>query len=193
MKQDQEGTTELICGSMFSGKTEELIRRVKRAMYAKQAVQVFKPEIDSSYTIKHVATHNGQQIEAIPVEKAQDIFEKLNDGTTVVAIDEVQFFDLEIVGVIDKLLKMGLRVILAGLDLDFRGEPFGEVMPELMCRIEDVVKLRAICVVCGKKASRSQRLVNGKPAYCDDLIIRVGAQGSYEARCREHHKVPRRE
>jgi len=177
---------------MFSGKTEEMIRRVRRAMIAKQQVQVFKPQIDGRYGVGYVSTHYGEKIEAISVQGSSFIYDRLNENTTVVAIDEVQFFDTGIVEVVEELADSGLRVILGGLDLDFRGEPFGP-MPLLLARAEDVLKLRAICIVCGGEASRTQRLVDGQPAYYDDPIILVGAQESYEARCRHDHKVPRRE
>jgi thymidine kinase len=186
------GQIEIVCGSMFSGKTEELIRRVRRAIIAKQNIQVFKPQIDDRFGLKEVTSHNGQNVQAVPVSKAAKILENLKPETTVVAIDEVQFFDRGIVDVSEQLADKGLRVIIAGLDTDFRGEPFGS-MPELMCRAESVTKLRAICMVCGNQAARTQRLVNGHPAYYDDPIILVGAQESYEPRCREHHAVPRRE
>jgi len=183
------GRIEVICGSMFCGKTEELIRRVRRAIIAKQKVKVFKPAIDDRYGIERVTSHNGQTVEAIPVKSSHDILGLANGGTTVVAIDEAQFFDDGIVDVVQELAdKHNIRVIIAGLDLDFRGEPFGS-MPFLLCIAEDVTKLHAICVVCGEYASRTQRLVNGKPARYDDPIILVGAQESYEARCRKHHVV----
>lgn len=186
------GRVEVICGSMFSGKTEELIRRVRRATIARQTVQVFKPVIDSRYTFQRVTSHNGQDFEAIPVSEARAIFDLLLPGTTVVAIDEAQFFDATIVAVVDQLAARGIRVILAGLDTDFRGEPFG-AMPDLLCRADDVIKLHAICMVCGEEATRTQRLVNGQPANYHDPVIMVGASEAYEARCREHHVVPGRE
>ncbi len=186
------GRVEVICGSMFSGKTEELIRRVRRATIARQTVQVFKPAIDSRYTLQRVTSHNGQDFEAIPVSEARAIFDLLQPGTTVVAIDEAQFFDAAIISVVDQLAARGIRVILAGLDTDFRGEPFG-AMPDLLCRADDVIKLHAICMVCGEEATRTQRLVNGQPANYHDPVIMVGAAEAYEARCREHHIVPGRE
>lgn len=186
------GCLEVVCGSMFSGKTEELIRRVRRAIIAKQNVQVFKPSLDDRYGIEQVTSHNGQNIQAESVDQATNIIDLINDETTVVAIDEVQFFDEKIVNVVETLANRGIRVICAGLDTDFRGEPFGSI-PELLCIAEDVTKLRAICVECGNTATRTQRLVNGRPAYYDDPIILVGAKESYEARCRKHHVVPRRE
>lgn len=186
------GGIEVVCGSMFSGKTEELIRRVRRAIIAKQKVQVFKPELDHRYGIEQITSHNGQKVEAMPVPFANDILDELDHDTTVVAIDEAQFFDEGIVEVAETLAERNIRVIVAGLDTDFRGEPFGN-MPELLCRAETVTKLRAICMVCGNQAARTQRLVDGHPAYYDDPIVLIGAQESYEPRCREHHEVPRRE
>jgi len=184
------GRVEVICGSMFCGKTEELIRRVRRAIIAKQHVQVFKPSLDDRYSIQHVTSHDGQNIEAVPISSSNEIASHLAADTTVVAIDEVQFFDAGIVEVVNNLARRGVRVILAGLDTDFRGEPFGP-MPQLLCRAEDVTKLHAICVICGEEASRTQRLVNGQPARYDDPVILVGAAESYEARCNQHHIVPR--
>lgn len=183
------GRIEVICGSMFCGKTEELIRRVRRAIIAKQPIQVFKPLLDNRYGIESVSSHTGQIIDAVAVATPRDIYKHLIPETTVIAIDEVQFFDETILTVVDELAKRGLRVILAGLDMDFRGEPFGQ-MPELLCRAEEVMKLHAICVVCGENASRTQRLVNGQPARYDDPVILVGAQENYEARCRIHHEIP---
>jgi thymidine kinase len=184
------GRIEVICGSMFSGKTEELIRRVRRAQIAKQQVQVFKPAIDTRYSVKQVRSHNGQDTNAQPCTDSAEIARSITATTTVVAIDEAQFFDDSLVDVAEELAARGVRVILAGLDLDFRGEPFGP-MPKLICRAEEVTKLHAICVICGEEASRTQRLVNGQPARYDDPIIMVGAAEAYEARCREHHTVPR--
>jgi thymidine kinase len=175
---------------MFSGKTDELIRRLVRATIAKQKVQVFKPAIDIRYAVEKVTSHTGSNFEAIPVEKAEEIRKKLEADTTVVGIDEAQFFDLEIVQVAQELASHGVRVLVAGLDMDFKGEPFGP-MPILMSLAESVEKLHAICMVCGDEASRTQRLVNGKPARYDDPVVIVGASEMYEARCREHHKVPR--
>ena len=183
------GRVEVICGSMFSGKTEELIRRVRRAIIARQKTQVFKPAIDSRYSIQRVTSHNGQGFEAIPVSGPQEILTGLETDTTVVAIDEAQFFDSDIEQVVESLASRGIRVIIAGLDMDFRGEPFGS-MPALLSRADEVQKLHAICMVCGEDASRTQRLVNGQPARYDDPIILVGASEAYEARCREHHLVP---
>ncbi len=185
----EAGSIEVICGSMFSGKSEELIRRVRRAIIARQKVAVFKPHIDDRYGIQHITSHDGQTVAAIAVASATEIFERANGSSTVVAIDEAQFFDTAIVPVVQRLVdEHNIRVIIAGLDTDFRGEPFGS-MPELLCIAEKVNKLHAICVVCGGAASRTQRLVDGAPAAYDDPIIMVGAQESYEARCRFCHQV----
>lgn len=186
------GRIEVICGSMFSGKTEELIRRVRRAEYARQKVQIFKPEIDNRYATDSVYSHGGMSATAMPISKPADILARLESDTTVVAIDEVQFLDQSVVKVSEVLANQGLRVICAGLDLDFRAEPFGP-MPALLSIAEDVTKLHAICVVCGEVACRSQRLVNGVPARYDDPIIMIGAQEAYEARCREHFEIPGRD
>ena len=173
------GWIELICGSMFSGKTEELIRRVRRARIAKQNVQVFKPAIDTRYTVETVTSHNGLGVEAVPVQSSAEIGQMIRDDTNVVAIDEVQFFGWEVTDLCHKLADRGMRVICAGLDMDFRGEPFGP-MPVLMAQAESVEKLQAICVVCGQ------------PVAYDDPIILVGGSESYEARCRKCHQVPRK-
>ena len=183
------GWVEIVCGSMFSGKTEELIRRVRRARIAKQQVQVFKPALDDRYHLQQVSSHNGLHWEAIPVGNAREILERLDPETTVVAVDEAQFFDWEISKVCGELANRNLRVIVAGLDMDFRGEPFGP-MPLLMAEAEEVTKLQAICVTCGAPASRTQRLIDGQPAAFDDPIILVGGSESYEARCRSCHRVP---
>jgi thymidine kinase len=184
------GAIEVICGSMFSGKTDELIRRLVRATIAKQVVQVFKPAIDVRFAPGQVTSHAGSSYNAVPIEGAADIPYRLQGDTTVVAIDEAQFFDSALVHQAKELAARGLRVIVAGLDTDFRGEPFGP-MPALMCEAEKVDKLHAICMVCGEEASRTQRLVNGRPARYDDPIVIVGAAEMYEARCRHHHVVPK--
>ena len=183
------GSIEVITGSMFSGKTDELIRRLRRATIARQKLQVFKPAIDNRYVVEKVTSHAGNHYDAVPIEKSADILSNLDSGTTVVAIDEAQFFDNEIMEIAQTLADKGLRVIIAGLDTDFRGEPFGP-MPTLMAQAERVDKLHAICMVCGEDASRTQRLVNGEPANYDDPVVIVGASELYEARCRRHHEVP---
>jgi thymidine kinase len=184
------GSMEIITGSMFCGKTEELIRRLRRAAIAEQKVQVFKPMIDKRYAEGKVTSHAGHNFDAIPIQKAADILTMMEADTTVVAIDEAQFFDEEIIQLVQDLVDRDIRVIVAGLDMDFRGEPFGP-MPYLMAQAERVDKLHAICMVCGESASRTQRLVDGKPAKYDDPIVIVGASELYEARCRTHHEVPR--
>lgn len=182
------GSIEVICGSMFSGKSEELIRRVRRVQIARKKVQIFKPFLDNRYHIEYIYSHNGSKVQATCIEKAIDILKNIEPDTEVIAIDEAQFFDQNIVYVCQILADQGKRVIVAGLDQDFRGEPFGP-MPELLAIAEYVDKLHAICMVCGKSATRTQRLVNGKPADYNDPTILIGAQESYEARCRLHHEV----
>jgi thymidine kinase len=186
------GSVEVICGSMFCGKTEELIRRLRRAQIARQKVQVFKPAIDRRYdTGQKVTSHAGMAYDAVPISKSADIYDCLENDTTVVGIDEAQFLDAEIVAIAHTLANRGIRVIVAGLDTDFRAEPFGS-MPTLMATAEQVEKLQAICMVCGEPASRTQRLVNGQPAFYEDPVVIVGAAELYEARCRNHHQVPRK-
>ena len=185
------GWVEVICGSMFSGKTEELIRRVRRAQIARQKVQVFKPAIDTRYATHAVSSHNGLMFKAEAVTSAREILERVEPDTDVVAIDEVQFFDWDIADVVDYLADRGLRVICAGLDLDFRGEPLGP-MPLLMAQAEQVDKLHAVYVRCGNEASRTQRLIDGRPAHYNDPVILVGAEEVYEPRCRACHEVPGR-
>ena len=185
-----QGSVEVICGSMFSGKTDELIRRLVRARIAKQKVQVFKPAIDMRYSAAKVTSHTGTDFDALPVDQAAEILKRVEADTTVVGIDEAQFMDAALVDVVQQLADKGMRVLIAGLDMDFRGEPFG-MMPALMSRAERVDKLHAICMVCGDEASRTQRLVNGQPARYDEPIVIVGAAELYEARCRAHHEVPR--
>ncbi len=188
MAKHPKGTLEIICGSMVSGKTEELIRRLRRAEIARQEIQVFKPQLDNRYGVERVTSHSGLHVEAQPVAHAGDILGLVRPGTTVVGIDEVQFFDWQIASVTQELAGAGIRVIAAGLDMDFRGEPFGP-MPLLMAQAEKVRKLQAICVICGDVASRTQRLVNGQPAAYDDPVIVVGASEAYEARCRTCHEI----
>jgi len=173
---------------MFSGKTEELIRRVKRAQIARQKVQVFKPLLDSRYDSEKVVSHNGLGLEATPVSNVQEILDATDPDADVVAIDEVQFFDWRIADACNQLADRGVRVIAAGLDMDFRGEPFGP-MPLLLAEAEQVDKLTAICVVCGAHASRTQRLINSHPAPSDGPVILVGDDEVYEARCRHCHEV----
>ena len=188
---ERAGQVELICGSMFSGKTEELIRRVRRAEIARQKVQVFKPSLDDRYGVQRVTSHNGVNLGAVAVENAHEILDLVQPDAEVIAIDEAQFFDPEVASVCNTLAERGLRVIVAGLDMDFRGEPFGP-MPMLMAEAEKVSKLRAICVICGREASRTQRLIDGQPAAYDDPVILVGAKEVYQARCRRCYQAPRK-
>ncbi len=187
------GWIEVICGVMFSGKSEELIRRVRRALIARKRVQVFKSHLDERYTgLYHVSTHDGRTVEAVPVDSPEQIARSLAADTQVVAIDEAQFLQPGIVELVTALAASGRRVILAGADTDFRGEPFGP-MPQLLAVAEQVDKLHAICVLCGNPASRNQRLIGGQPARYDSPTIMVGGDESYEARCRSCHAVPRRD
>lgn len=182
------GYIELVVGPMYSGKSEELIRRLKRAKIAKQEVLVFKPSIDDRYSLKDVTSHSGITIQAIGISDLQEVWEHITPTVQVVGFDEVQFFDQAIVNIVIRLAERGVRVICAGLDMDFKAEPFG-VIPELMARAEFVDKLQAVCVVCGQPATRTQRIIDGQPAKYDDPVIMVGATESYEARCREHHII----
>ena len=184
-----DGWVETISGCMFAGKTEELIRRIKVLEFARKEILVFKPSIDNRYSDTMVVSHAGSSVESIVVKKASEILDYVKDTTDVVAIDEVQFFDEEICEVCDTLANRGIRVMSAGLDTDFRGEPFGP-MPKLITQAEFVTKLTAVCNKCGAPATRTQRIINGKPAHYDDPIILVGAAESYEARCRHCHDVP---
>ena len=184
------GWIEVISGVMFSGKSEELIRRVRRGIIARRRVQVFKSHLDSRYAgLYSVASHNGTELDAAPVDTAAEIFRQVRSDTDIVAIDEAQFLDADIVGACTALAARGQRVILAGTDTDFRGEPFGP-MGALMCVAETVDKLRAICIVCGDLACRNQRLIDGRPARYDSPTIMIGGRESYEARCRHCHQVP---
>ena len=183
------GSIEVITGSMFCGKTDELIRRLRRATIARQKVQVFKPAIDNRYALEKVTSHAGSEYAARPVPDPRAILAHLDADTTVVGIDEAQFFDEAIIPLSQQLADRGVRVIIAGLDTDFRGEPFGPMLV-LMAEGDVVDKLHAICMVCGGLACRTQRLVDGKPANYHDPVVIVGAAEMYEARCRAHHEVP---
>jgi len=183
------GCIEVICGSMFSGKTEELLRRVRRAQIAGQCVQLFKPRLDDRYDKREVVTHYGQVSAGAEIaDGSRDLCQKLSPSASVIAIDEVQFFDDRIVDVCLYLAHKGRRVIVSGLDQDYRRAPF-EPMPRLMALAEQVDKLRAVCSVCGELATHTQRLIEGKPARMDDPLILVGGIESYQARCRRCHKV----
>lgn len=185
------GWIECICGSMFSGKSEELLRRIKRGVIAKQKVLLFKPTIDDRYEADKVSTHNGNSYESFAISSSSEIYNYIkNEKYDIIGIDEIQFFDKDIVKVINDLADSGVRVIVAGLDMDFKGEPFYP-MPEIMAISEIVTKLHAVCSTCGAEASRTQRLIDGKPAHYNDPIVLVGASESYEARCRHCHKIER--
>ena len=186
--QYREGWIEVVCGCMFAGKTEELIRRINVLSFAKKKIIVFKPKIDNRYSENEIVSHAGMHIPCIVVGNALEILEHVQDDSEVVAIDEVQFFDKNIVDVCEYLADKGLRVMVAGLDKDFRGEPFG-VLPELLTRAEFVTKLTAVCAKCGAKSTRTQRLVDGKPASFEDPIVLVGAVDHYEPRCRHCHEI----
>ena len=178
----------MITGSMFSGKTEELIRRLRRALYARRNVQVFKHALETRSDLTEIRSHNGLLHEAGAVSTSEELLERIEPETDVVAVEEAQFFDEGIVDACRSLADSGYQVIVAGLDMDFRGRPFGP-MPSLLAEADEVVKLRAICARCGRDASRSQRLIDGKPAPASAPTILVGAQETYEARCRQHHEV----
>jgi thymidine kinase len=184
---ERGGWLEVVCGPMFSGKSEELIRRLRRAEIAGQRALIVKPRIDDRYDIGHVVSHAGAKMRAVAVDRPEDMLGLCQDYD-VVGIDEVQFFGPEVVLVIDALVERGTRVVASGLDQDFRGLPFGP-MPELLCRAELVDKLQAVCHRCGGPATMTQRLVDGFPAPADGATIVVGALDSYEARCRACHEL----
>ena len=187
------GWIEVVAGVMFSGKSEELIRRVRRSLIAKKRVQVFKSHLDARYAgVFAVSSHDQRTVEAVPVDSARQMALRLDPAAQVVAVDEAQFLDAGVVAFATELAARGRRVILAGTDTDFRGEPFG-AMPQLMAVAEVVDKLHAICVLCGAPASRNQRLIGGRPAPYDSPTIMVGAADAYEARCRACHEVPRQD
>jgi thymidine kinase len=182
------GWIEVICGPMFAGKSEELIRRIKRLEYAKKKTLVFKPSIDVRYSSNEVVSHSNLKAKSIAIKESKEILDYLDSTTFAIAVDEVQFLDKDIIYLAQKLALKGIRVILGGLDTDFRGEPF-PITASLMTVAEDVLKLTAICVVCGAPATKTQRIINGKPAHYADPIIKVGAAEAYEPRCRHCHQV----
>lgn len=186
--QYREGWIEVICGCMFAGKTEELIRRINVLSYARKNILAFKPKIDDRYSTTEIASHAGSKVPCIVISEAKEILNHVNYDTDVVAIDEVQFFDEDVVDICEYLADSGLRVMVAGLDKDFRGEPFG-VLPDLLTRAEFVTKLTAVCAKCGAPATRTQRIINGKPASFNDPIVLVGAKEAYEPRCRHCHEI----
>jgi thymidine kinase len=182
------GWIEVICGPMFAGKSEELIRRIKRLEYAKKKTLVFKPLIDNRYSKNEVVSHSNLKAKSIAIRESKEILDYVDSTTFAIAVDEVQFLDKDIIYLAQKLALKGIRVILGGLDTDFRGEPF-PITASLMTIAEDVLKLTAICVVCGAPATKTQRIINGKPAHYADPIIKVGAAETYEPRCRHCHQV----
>ena len=186
--QYREGWLEVICGCMFAGKTEELIRRINVLSYAKKNIIVFKPAIDNRYSEKEIVSHAVTKVPCIVLKDSTEILKYVKPVTDVIAVDEVPFFDRDIVAVCEYLADKGLRVMVAGLDKDFRGEPFG-VLPELLTRAEFVTKLTAVCAKCGAPATRTQRLVDGHPASFEDPIVLVGAVDHYEPRCRHCHEI----
>lgn len=182
------GKLEVICGSMFSGKSEELIRRLRRAEFAQLSLQVFKHNLDNRATTDHIHAHSGDKLPAMPADRAEYIETFTLESTQVVGIDEIQFFSSDILNVINKFIATGKRVIVAGLDLDFRASPFG-CMPALLALADEVTKLKAVCMTCGLDAQFTQRLVNGHPAKVDDPLILIGAQECYQARCRRCYRL----
>ena len=189
----RSGSLEVICGCMYSGKTEELIRRVRREQIAKRRIQVFKSHLDTRYSLEAIITHDGKEIEAkqVPLSSSRRLEEMIDRQAEVVAIDEIQFFDMGIVSLCDDLANSGVRVIVAGLDLDFRGEPFPGPIQALMAKADKIDKLTAVCVECGESATRSQRLLNGEPAKWDEAVLVVGAREFYVAVCRNHYRIDR--
>ena len=184
-----KGKLEVICGPMFSGKSEELMRRLRRAKIARQNIIIFKPKIDTRYIAGNIVSHDGNSLDAFPVEEVDDILQMaLHNKATVIGIDEAQFFSAAVINVICTLIERGKRVVVAGLDLDYRGVPFGP-MPTLLAIADSVIKLQAICNICGVDAHFTQRIVDSKPAPFDDELVRVGGQESYQARCRSCHII----
>jgi thymidine kinase len=189
-RRQQGGWIEVVTGVMFSGKSEELMRRVRRALIAGRRVQVFKSHLDDRYRGRfEVSSHDGSGIEALPVSTSRELAERVDPEAHAIAIDEAQFLDAGIIGVVNDLADRGVRVIISGTDMDFRGEPFGPI-PGLLAIAEQVDKLHAICIRCGELATRNQRLIDGHPAPAEGPTIQVGGSESYEARCRRCHEVP---
>lgn len=182
------GHIEVVCGPMFAGKTEELIRRIKRLEYAKQKYLVFKPKIDDRYGDEVIQSHNKNSKKAINIEQSTEIYKYLKEDINVIIVDEAQFFDQKLPFVLDDLADKGYRVIVGGLDRNFKGEPFGP-MPEILALAEVVTKLTAICQISGKPATRTQRIIDGKPAKYSDPIVLIDAEESYEPRSRNKHIV----
>ncbi len=184
----QRGWIEVITGSMFSGKSEELMRRLRRTSIARQRAIIFKPALDDRYEKEAIASHDGRTLRAVSVHTASEMARYVTEDLDVIAIDETQFFDHTLPQIVSDWADEGYRVIVAGLDQDFRGQPF-EPMPQLLAIAEYVTKLHAVCAVCGHRATRTQRLIDGEPAHIDDPTVLVGSDETYEARCRHHHEV----
>lgn len=189
---EKMGQIEIICGPMFAGKTEELIRRVNRLEYARKKYLVFKPEIDNRYSSTEIVSHSNYRKKSIAIKDAKQILEYQVEDLDAVIIDEVQFFGENVIQIAEYLAGKGLRVICGGLDCDFKGAPF-RIVADLLARAESVTKLSAICNVCGLPATRTQRIIDGHPAYEDDPVVLVGAKEAYEPRCRKCHTVLKRE
>lgn len=184
----KKGWVECIVGPMFAGKTEELMRRIKRMEYAHKNYLIFKPSIDTRYSLTEIVTHNKKALKAINISHGSDIKRYLKKDTQAIVIDEVQFFDNSLVKYLLEFADQGYRVICGGLDRDFRGQAF-KVTGEIMAISDSVVKLTAICSKCGKEATMTQRIIDGEPAHFNDPTILVGESDSYEARCRDCHEV----
>jgi len=184
----KNGRIEIITGPMFAGKTEELLRRIRRMQYAKKRIIVFKPTIDDRYSMNEVVSHDHNRTKSVNIMRAEEMLEHVDNTVDVIAIDEVQFLNEEVCDYIELFAAKGIHVIVSGLDTDFRGEPFGFI-PRILSKAESVVKLSAICVQCGAPGTKTQRMVDGKPAKYHDPIVLIGASESYEARCRHCHKV----
>ncbi len=185
------GTLEVICGPMFSGKSEELIRRLQRTLYAKQTTIIFTPSIDTRYKANSISSHNGRTLKAVPIQNSSDMLKYIDEKTQVVGIDEVQFLSGNTIEIIMSIVNQGKRVICAGLDKTFKGEGFG-IVPELLALADDVTKLSSICMVCGNEATYTQRLIDNKPASYNDPIILIGASDSYEPRCRKCYTIDKK-
>ena len=185
---EKPGWREVVCGPMFAGKTEELIRRVKRMDFAKKKYIIFKPVIDDRYSISEVVSHSQRKVQAINISNSKEMAAYITEDIEAVLIDEFQFFDEAVLEVCRTLANQGLRVICAGLDCDFRGNPF-PIVANLLAMAEQITKLTAICVCCGNEATMTQRIINGLPARYQDPTILVGEKESYEPRCRKCHVV----
>ena len=191
MENNNKGSIEVITGPMFAGKSEEILRRIRRLEYAKKNYIVFKPSIDNRFAKDQLVSHIKNKVKATAIKHSKEMLKYIKYNTDVIIIDEVQFFDIGVVAICEKLAKEGRRVIVGGLDLDFRGEPF-KVVSELLSRAEEVIKLTAICAKCGASATRTQRLINGRPARYNEPVVLIGASEHYEPRCRSCHQIDKK-